>query len=513
MLVLCIYDYCKTKVERSYSFTCRWMGRDCAKRSQTSIFRGEKTCGRRQRESLRGVVGSIRGDGRISGSKLPHSRVGEWARGEAWDFCRLSTFSVECLATVVGGATIRETERSRDENADSLFTPFDKEKEREMTRSKLFKGLCFALALGLGSYATARTKAGAGEDAPKRLLYVATPGIRDDLQYGGHGLLVFDIDNGHSFVKRIPTAGLRKDGKPDNVKGICASEITKRVYIGTTMTITCMDLTTNSILWEKPYEGGCDRAALSPDGKTLYAPSFEKDTWNVIDAISGEAIAKLTPKSGAHNTVYGLDGKEVYMAGLRSPFLSIADTSTHKIARQVGPFAAAIRPFTVNGAQTRCYVTVNGLLGFEIGDLKTGKKLARVEIPGYKAGPVKRHGCPSHGVGLTPDEKELWVVDGHNECVHIYEMNGDEPKKVETMKLRGEPGWVTFSIKGDYGYLSTGDVIDVKTRKIVAHLTDEKGGPVWSEKVLEIDFDGNTPVKTGNQFGLGHIMTNDKKKE
>ena len=34
-------------------------------------------------------------------------------------------------------------------------------------------------------------------EAQKRYLYVAVPGIRDYLGYGGHGLLVFDINNNH----------------------------------------------------------------------------------------------------------------------------------------------------------------------------------------------------------------------------------------------------------------------------------------------------------------------------
>ena len=41
----------------------------------------------------------------------------------------------------------------------------------------------------------------------KKYLYVAVPGIRDYLGYGGHGILVFDISNNHRFVKRIPTKG------------------------------------------------------------------------------------------------------------------------------------------------------------------------------------------------------------------------------------------------------------------------------------------------------------------
>src|SRR5262245_40632043 len=67
----------------------------------------------------------------------------------------------------------------------------------------------------------------------RRFLYVATPGIRDYLEYGGHGILVFDIDKGHRFVKRIPSAGLDERGKPMNVKGICASAATGRLYVST----------------------------------------------------------------------------------------------------------------------------------------------------------------------------------------------------------------------------------------------------------------------------------------
>ena len=89
---------------------------------------------------------------------------------------------------------------------------------------------------------------------------------------------------------------------------------------------------------------------------------------------------------GAHNTIYGLNGAEVYLAGLKSPILSIASTKDHTIARTVGPFSNRIRPFTVNGRQTLCFVNCNELLGFEVGDLKTGKMLHRVEVQGYREG-------------------------------------------------------------------------------------------------------------------------------
>jgi len=337
-----------------------------------------------------------------------------------------------------------------------------------------------------------------------RRLYVAAPGIRDYLEYGGHGLLVFDVDHGHKFVKRIPTRGLDpKSGKPLNVKGICASAATGRVYIATTQQMMCIDLVTEKIVWEKTYSHGCDRMSISPDGKVIYLPSFEGPEWHVVDALSGDVIATIEPKSGAHNTVYGSDGKEVYLAGLKSPLLTVADTATHTASRTVGPFSASIRPFTVNASQTLIFANVNELLGFEIGDLKTGKKLDRIEVAGYSRGPVKRHGCPSHGIGLTPDEKELWVADAFNKCIHIFDLTSMPPKPVQTLKLRDEPGWVTFSLDGRLAYPSTGEVFDVASRKIVATLTDEAGRAVESEKMLEVDFEGGKPIRAGDQFGIG----------
>lgn len=83
----------------------------------------------------------------------------------------------------------------------------------------IFSILCVA-CLGTNLSASAQNPTVATN--PQRLFDVAAPGIRNYLAYGGHGLIVFDIDNDHKFVKRIPTGGLGRDGKPINVKGICA---------------------------------------------------------------------------------------------------------------------------------------------------------------------------------------------------------------------------------------------------------------------------------------------------
>jgi hypothetical protein len=99
---------------------------------------------------------------------------------------------------------------------------------------------------------------------------------------------------------------------------------------------------------------------------------------------------------------------------------------------------------------------------------------------------VKRHGCPSHGIGLTPDETEVWLCDAFNQRMHIFDNTIMPPKQLASVELRDQPGWITFSLDGKHAYPSTGEIIDVKTRKIIATLKDEKGNPVMSEKVVEI---------------------------
>lgn len=338
----------------------------------------------------------------------------------------------------------------------------------------------------------------------KRYLYVAVPGIRDYLGYGGHGILVFDINNNHRFVKRILTQGLHPDKTPSNVKGIAVSIPLNSIYISTIESLQRIDLTTEKLVWEKAFEGGCDRMAISPDGKTMYLPSFEKSFWNVVDCATGNIIKKIEVNKRAHNTIYGPSGKQVYLADIASTWLYVAGTKTHSLVNKIGPFANYVRPFTINGKETLAYVTVDSLLGFEVGDLVTGKKLAHVSVEGWNPGPVRRHGNPSHGIGLSPDEKEIWLSDGHNMRVHVF--NAATPyQQLTTIPLQDMPGWINFSIDGKYVYPSSGEVIDRKTRKIITTLQDEFHNNVGSEKMLEIDFKGQEAIKTGDQFGIGGL--------
>lgn len=354
-----------------------------------------------------------------------------------------------------------------------------------------------------GAVAAASLTALAAPTPRRRLLYIAQPGIRNYQQYGGVGVLVFDVDRDYAFVKRIPTWAAAPGGEVENVKGVAASAASGRLWVTTITRLLCIDLATDKVLWDVAPSGGCDRLSASPDGRTLYVPSFEGPHWNVIDGLSGQTRTSIIVNSGAHNTLYAPDGAHVYLAGLKSPYLNVAATATHAVASRIGPFSASIRPFTVDAGRGLCYVNVNDRLGFEIGDLRTGTVLHVVDVTGYKKGPVARHGCPSHGIGITPDGSEVWLCDGHNLAMHVFDNTVMPPRQIATITLREQPGWITFSLDGTRAYPSTGEVFDIKSRRLVKSLQDETGRQIGSEKLLEVEFSGTTPVACGNSFGVG----------
>src|SRR5215831_3282763 len=92
------------------------------------------------------------------------------------------------------------------------------------------------------------------EGGERHLLYVASPGVRNYVEYGGVGVLVFDRDAGYRFVKRIPTFEVPAGLAAENVKGIAASAATGRLYVSTPKRLAAIDLATDKMLWNREYE-------------------------------------------------------------------------------------------------------------------------------------------------------------------------------------------------------------------------------------------------------------------
>jgi len=350
----------------------------------------------------------------------------------------------------------------------------------------------------------------------RRLVYVALPGGSAGGQFSsemnGVGIVVLDVENNFQFIKRISTWDVPASVSPEEVSGVAASPATNMFYVATRGRLAAFDLGTDKKVWQSSYDGPCcERPEVTPDGLTLVVGSDLRDFWWVIDAKSGTLRGKIqAPKSMfAHNMALSADGKTVFMAP-NGVTMTIGDVPSMKAIRTI-TFSDHVRPFVINHDATRVYANLNNLLGFEIGDARTGEVIKRIEAPAalWKAkwGDLNQHffghGCPSHGIALTPDESEIWVVDNINYGVLVYDNTGQWPVMKTSFPTTASADWITMGLDGQYALLSSGDVVEVKTKKIVAQLKDEYGKPMHSEKFLEMSFSNGKLVRTVSQFGEG----------
>ena len=338
----------------------------------------------------------------------------------------------------------------------------------------------------------------------QRYLYVAVPGSDVADPDRSVRILVFDITDAHRFVRRIPVWPAARGEDAEVVRGTAASAQAGRLYISTTSRLAAIDLRTDKIVWERRYESRCcDRIAVSPDGQTIYAPAFGSPKWYVIAAATGELRAAIEVTGWPRDTIYSRDGKYAYLAVWESSMLSVSDTTSHAVVKEVGPFSAFLCPFTLNARGTLAFANVDGLVGFEVGDLQTGLILDRVAAEGYDKDAAANYQCPSHGIAFTPDERELWVADGVRNRLQVFDASVYPPVARAAVDLPAPPRWIAFSIDGRYAYSSTGDVVGVATRKIAGTLEDAAGAKVSSEHLIEIDFVAGQPIRSAERIAAG----------
>jgi hypothetical protein len=347
----------------------------------------------------------------------------------------------------------------------------------------LFFSLSFALLAGHPLHADKAKPNG-------RFLYMSTPDGAQREGSSAPGILVFSIDDGHKYVRRIDLPVFS-----EGMRGFTGCTATGCLYFSTTGgTLGCFDPATDKVNWESKFKQGCDRSCITPDGKRIYAPTgwwwgSEKDGFIVVDAANGKKIDQIAVNKRAHNSIASIDGKYVYLG--TNVTLTQFRASDGKILQTISPVGeSGVFPYTVNSANTRAYVCLGKHAGFDVVDLETGKKI--------------KH--RTHGAGMNPGETELWISDQKGKKLFIFDLTQSPPAPKGHVDLStGGHGWVTFSLDGAYAYCHTPDVFDAKTKKIVASLKGPDGKPFASSKFIEVQFTDGKVSKIGNEFGLGRV--------
>ena len=199
----------------------------------------------------------------------------------------------------------------------------------------------------------------------ERLLYLTSPDGAQIEGGSGENVLVFDIDAGFKLVQRIPMPAFK-----NGVRGFCANAKTHCAYYSTSGgRIGAWDLETGKTVWERTMEFGVDRAAVTPDGRKIYAPTGwwvkgQESCWMVLDAADGRETGRIMVADQSHNTIASLDGKFAYL-GSFGEFrqISTADDSVKKLITGVGD--GVVFPFTVNRANTLAWICMGSHVGLK----------------------------------------------------------------------------------------------------------------------------------------------------
>lgn len=333
----------------------------------------------------------------------------------------------------------------------------------------------------------------------------------------GH-MYVFDMDHGQQLVKTVSLP-------IQDPRGVVANPNTGMLYVSHGGTggvngpgsLLKYNLLTNSVVWNINFASGVDSMGITPDGQTIYLSDGDQNTdgkWYVLDANTGAIKTTVITASGAHNAQVSLDGKHVYLGSVKSNYLFDVDTTTNKAVQTIGPLQGPVRPFTFNSTQTVAYINETALIGFQVASITTGKVLYTVQPQGFNT--VGSYTAFSHGVSMSPDERELYLMDAPNDYVHVYDITGvpaSPPKQVADIKLSPitpmqaecqydcqTEGWVQHSLDGRFVYVAdSGDVIDTATRRIVATLS-----PLTNSRIsLEVDWSNGTTVAASTRTSIG----------
>jgi uncharacterized protein YgiM (DUF1202 family) len=336
----------------------------------------------------------------------------------------------------------------------------------------------------------------------KRYLYV----VNQSASTRG-SVSVYDIDAGHRLVKTISTVPVA------DLRGAVASATTGKMFVAYTTSsgtgmIYALDLYTEKIVWNKAITPGVDRLAISPDGQTLYVPSNEDlsgyNFINLVDATTGNVKGKVTVAGRTHDTLFPLSGPVFQECktqdGTCNYFYKI-NPATLAVTK-IGPFSSFLGPFSVDSTSDYAVTNVNNLYGMQVANIKTGQVTTAI-FPIH----ISNQGGLFHGIGWTPDQTEVWEsVGGGSADIGIWNMtNPMAPKFVMFMPIASSGShWLTFSINGDYGYISPNknsstptEIFNVKTHTSVGKIAS-------SEELFEVDFGSNgTIVQVGDQYGIG----------
>jgi YVTN family beta-propeller protein len=273
--------------------------------------------------------------------------------------------------------------------------------------------------------------------------------------------------------------------------GVVFSPDGSRVYISNESEniLDVVDGSTGRILEKVPLGGHPNNLTITEDGQRVLVGIRESSGWlEVIDSATLKKTKSIPVSGPVHNVYVTPDGKYAVAGSIDAKTLTVVNLQSEQAVWNLN-LGSGVRPmaFEANpdGSTKRIFAQLSDFNGFAVVDFARHVEVERIKLPDQPGGygiAEGRTGTPSHGIGVAPDGKSLWIAStaanaffqyelpslmflGHVERPHVYPQ-GQKPSG-------SVPEWITFTPDGKVLYVSnSGDrsvsAIDIKKRQLVA---------------------------------------------
>ena len=262
-------------------------------------------------------------------------------------------------------------------------------------------------------------------------------------------------------------------GSPDGSRLYFSSEAEQTLHV--------VDGKTLHVTKKIPLTGRPNNISISKDGRRVYVGIVSAPgAVDVIDTTTLERVKSIPTKGGIHNVYVTPDGQYLVAGSIAGRLMTVIDQKTEEPVWTL--FEEGVRPIAfetnADGSTKRLFVQLSNFHGFAVVDFANRKEVSRIElpndIPAEKVDKGPFNASPSHGLGVSPDGKTLWVTSRPNARVYTYSLP-DLKLLPGGVDLGGRPDWVTFTPDSKLVYIATENtdsvvVIDVARRKEITRV-------------------------------------------
>ena len=257
-----------------------------------------------------------------------------------------------------------------------------------------------------------------------------------------------------------------------------------RIYMTTEDSgeVVAVDTGSNEILWRVKAGATLHEPSITHDDRFVFAPDFRGGRIAIVDTQLGKLVDEVKmidpdtgePFDGLHNTYEMADGCHMLSMSILGESMIKIDMNTREIVR-IYRLNGQPRPAAITRDMSTIFVQLSELNGFIAVDLETGRELKRIEWPFEGEPPEKVDPwTPSHGMGLTLDEREIWAASSFTSQLYAYSV--PELEELAVVDVGVLPNWMALSKDGKILYATSQEpakergtvaVIDTASREVV----------------------------------------------